>query len=191
MRSLRDLRFVALRFRTVLLTVLSSGLPLPAMSADTLQPQAHVSALALVMVLSAGVPLSALSADAPQQQAHVSASATSPLQRPVPAAVRAAPDAASQGLTSAQSTYVDGMGQSIKTGDLAKFSGGTNISTTTNTMTLNGTVNNNVDVDVQTGLNSISGGSLAGSAGIPMVIQNSGDNVLIQNATIVNVQFKQ
>jgi hypothetical protein len=81
------------------------------------------------------------------------------------------------------------MGQSIKTGDLAKFSGGTD--TTTNTMTLNGTVSNNADVDVQSGLNSISGGSLAGSAGIPMVIQNSGDNVLIQNATIVNVQFKQ
>ena len=29
-----------------------------------------------------------------------------------------------------------------------------------------------------------------GAAGVPMVIQNSGNNVLIQNATIVNVQFQ-
>ena len=182
MRSVKDLRSMAAR-------VLSSGLPLSAMSAETPQPPTHVLAIALLRILSLGVPLSALGADAPQSQTHASTSVTTPLQRSAPAAARAAPDAASQGLTSAQSTYVDGMGQSIKTGDLAKFSGGTD--TTTNTMTLNGTVSNNADVDVQSGLNSISGGSLAGSAGIPMVIQNSGDNVLIQNATIVNVQFKQ
>jgi hypothetical protein len=144
----------------------------------------------LLMVLAACLPLSAMSADAPQSQAHGSTSAAATPQRPAPGAARATPDAASQVLTSTQSTNVDGFGPSIKTSELAKFSGGTDTTTTTSTMTLNGTVSNNTDVDVMTGLNSIAGGSLAGSAGIPMVIQNSGDNVLIQNATIVNVQFK-
>ena len=38
--------------------------------------------------------------------------------------------------------------------------------------------------------NTVSSGAFAGTAGLPMVIQNSGNNVLIQNATIVNVQIK-
>jgi hypothetical protein len=130
-----------------------------------------------------------MSADAPQAQAHGSTSASPVPQGAAPNAALTAPAAPSQALVSNHSTNVEGFGPSIKTSELAKLSGGTN--TTTNTMTLNGTVSNNTNVDVQTGLNSISGGSLAGSAGIPMVIQNSGDGVLIQNATIVNVQFKQ
>jgi hypothetical protein len=128
-----------------------------------------------------------MSADPPQPQARGSTSAAATPQRPAAETI----STTSQVLTSTQSSSVDGFGPAIKTSQLAKLSGGTNISTTTNTMTLNGTVSNNTDVDVMTGLNSIAGGSLAGSAGIPMVIQNSGDNVLIQNATIVNVQFKQ
>jgi len=142
----------------------------------------------LLAVLSTSLSLSAMSADAPQPQAHASTNASpAPQGAAAPGAARATP-IASQALTS---TNVDGFGPSIKTSELAKFSGGSDTTTTTNTMTLNGTVSNNTNVDVQTGLNSISGGSLAGSAGIPMVIQNSGDGVLIQNATIVNVQFKQ
>jgi hypothetical protein len=39
-------------------------------------------------------------------------------------------------------------------------------------------------------MNVISDGAFSGSVGLPMVIQNSGNNVLIQNATIVNVQLK-
>jgi hypothetical protein len=141
----------------------------------------------LLMALAGCLPLSAMSADPPQPQAHASISAAATPQRPAAATM----PATSQLLTSTQSTNVDGFGPALKTSELAKLSGGTNITTTLNTMTLNGTVSNNTDVDVMSGLNSIAGGSLAGSAGIPMVIQNSGDNVLIQNATIVNVQFKQ
>ena len=44
--------------------------------------------------------------------------------------------------------------------------------------------------NVTTGSNVISDGAFAGIGGLPMVIQNSGNNVLIQNATIVNVQLK-
>ena len=140
----------------------------------------------LLMVLAACLPLAAMSADPPQPQARGSTSVAATPQTPAAGTL----PATSQVLTSTQSTNVDGFGPSIKTSELAKLSGGTNITTTTNAMTLNGTVSNNTDVDVMSGLNSIGGGSFAGSAGIPMVIQNSGDNVLIQNATIVNVQFK-
>jgi hypothetical protein len=140
----------------------------------------------LLIGLSACLPFSAMSADAPQQQTRGASSPSPVTQRQAAGTARVAPDASSQALTS---TNVDGFGPSIKPSELAKLSGGTD--TTSSTMTLNGTVSNNSDTDVVSGLNSIGGGSFAGSAGIPMVIQNSGNNVLIQNATIVNVQFKQ
>ena len=143
----------------------------------------------LLMVLAACLPLSAMSADPPQPQAHASTSvAAATPEHPAAGTMSATSQVLTS--TSTQSTNVDGFGPRIKASELAKLSGGTNITTTTNLMTLNGTVSNNTDVDVMSGLNSIGGGSFAGSAGIPMVIQNSGDNVLIQNATIVNVQFK-
>jgi len=59
-----------------------------------------------------------------------------------------------------------------------------------NDMRLKGVVGNNQAINVQTGGNLITEGALAGSAGIPTVIQNSGNNVLIQNATILNLQLK-
>jgi hypothetical protein len=79
------------------------------------------------------------------------------------------------------------MGPSVAIGTLAKLTGGTDVS---EKMTLTGTVSNNQDDHVVTGLNDLSGNSFAGAAGLSTVIQNTGNNVLIQNATIVNVQFK-
>lgn len=55
---------------------------------------------------------------------------------------------------------------------------------------LKGVVANNQVSNTSTGMNVISDGAFAGSAGLSTVIQNSGNNVLIQNATIVNVQLK-
>jgi len=55
---------------------------------------------------------------------------------------------------------------------------------------LRGVVADNHASNLTTGANVISDGAFSGSAGLPMVIQNSGNNVLIQNATIVNVQVK-
>lgn len=54
---------------------------------------------------------------------------------------------------------------------------------------LRGTTDNNVATNVVTGNNAIQS-SFSNAAGIPVVIQNSGANVLIQNATVVNLQFK-
>ena len=55
---------------------------------------------------------------------------------------------------------------------------------------LKGVVTDNQASNLTTGMNVISEGAFAGSSGLSTVIQNSGNNVLIQNATIVNVQLK-
>lgn len=55
---------------------------------------------------------------------------------------------------------------------------------------LHGVVGGNVATNVNTGANIIQASSFANASGIPIVIQNSGANVLIQNATVINLQFK-
>jgi len=49
---------------------------------------------------------------------------------------------------------------------------------------------NRVGSNVTTGANRISGGSFAGSSGISSVIQNTGNNVIIQDSTQVNITMK-
>lgn len=61
---------------------------------------------------------------------------------------------------------------------------------TSNRNALSGSVHDNAATQVVTGSNTIAEGSFANASGLPTVIQNTGANVLIQNATIVNVQFK-
>ncbi|MEP6899490.1 MAG: hypothetical protein ABI870_13260 [Rhodanobacter sp.] len=85
------------------------------------------------------------------------------------------------------SGYVAGFGQSVGLGTLEKLSGGTDVS---NRITLHGDVSNNSTDHTVTGNNTIGSGAFSGSVGLPMVIQNSGNSVLIQNATIVSVQFQ-
>jgi hypothetical protein len=72
---------------------------------------------------------------------------------------------------------------------LASQRGGTDFKTLVNLNDVRGSVDHNVASNVVTGNNSISA-SFAGAMGLPIVIQNSGNNVLIQNATIVNVQIQ-
>lgn len=55
---------------------------------------------------------------------------------------------------------------------------------------LKGVVSDNQASNLTTGMNVISDGAFTGAAGLSTVIQNSGNNVLIQNATIVNLQLK-
>jgi hypothetical protein len=62
--------------------------------------------------------------------------------------------------------------------------------TVRNDTRLNGDVANNSATNVSTGSNTIDAGSFANMSGIPVVIQNSGANVLIQNATVINLQFQ-
>jgi hypothetical protein len=58
-----------------------------------------------------------------------------------------------------------------------------------NNMTLNGTTTGNTATNVMSGSNVISAGAFASMSGMPLVIQNSGANVLIQNAVILHVQM--
>ena len=58
------------------------------------------------------------------------------------------------------------------------------------TIFANGAVTDNRAVDVITGSNTIRDGAFANASGLPIVIQNTGANVLIQSATIVNVQLR-
>lgn len=51
-------------------------------------------------------------------------------------------------------------------------------------------VRDNVATNLTTGNNSINGDSFSGMSGVPMVVQNSGNNVVIQNSTILNLQLQ-
>lgn len=99
----------------------------------------------------------------------------------IPAAAAVEPD----GPVPARSSSL--LGKPVDPARLASGRGGTDV---LNDMKLKGVVADNVASELTTGTNLISEGSFSGSSGMPMVIQNSGNNVLIQNATIVNVQVQ-
>lgn len=80
-----------------------------------------------------------------------------------------------------------GLGAGVDSDTLAGMSGGTQVTQNT---TLTGTVSNDSVDHVVSGANVINGGAFNGEVGIPVVIQNSGSNVLIQNATVISVEFK-
>jgi hypothetical protein len=58
---------------------------------------------------------------------------------------------------------------------------------TINAPTQNGVVAGNAAINTTNGANSIGGTAFSGAAGLVNTIQNTGNNVLIQNSTIVNV----
>ncbi|WP_229238247.1 hypothetical protein [Dyella amyloliquefaciens] len=82
---------------------------------------------------------------------------------------------------------VGDLGASVDNATLADLSGGTLVQQNT---TLTGTVSDNSVENTVSGSNLITGNSLSGATGFPTVIQNSGNSVLIQNATVLNVQFQ-
>ena len=86
--------------------------------------------------------------------------------------------------------------QQLQDADLAFERGGaqpvTKIGTQVfNSMVLSADMDNVTVMNNITGNNTIDGGSFAEAQGFPMVIQNSGNGVLIQNATILNVTIEQ
>lgn len=85
---------------------------------------------------------------------------------------------------------VPAFGNTLATDRLDAMRGGDgNVTTTTNRANVRGTVGGNTATNVVGGGNLVADGSFGNAAGISTVIQNSGSNVLIQNSTIVNVQF--
>jgi hypothetical protein len=91
------------------------------------------------------------------------------------------------GANAAAKTDGLGFGAPAALTQLEESRGGTDVH---NDMKLDGVVTGNSAVNVATGSNTIDSGAFANMSGIPVVIQNSGANVLIQSATIVNLQFK-
>lgn len=83
---------------------------------------------------------------------------------------------------------VAGFGAPLDSGQLEDYRGG--FDQVNNNMQLSGTVADNSAVKVMSGNNSIADGAFTNASGFPIVIQNSGSNVLIQNATIINVQLQ-
>lgn len=53
-----------------------------------------------------------------------------------------------------------------------------------------GVVGNNQASNLTTGNNWVTEGSFVGASGFSTVVQNSGNNVLIQNSTVINLQVK-
>ena len=80
------------------------------------------------------------------------------------------------------------LGRTIHLDTLADMRGGAE-EVVDNDILVNGRVEDNNANRVVTGNNNVTGGSFANSNGISTVIQNTGANVLIQNAMIVNVKF--
>jgi hypothetical protein len=80
------------------------------------------------------------------------------------------------------------LGTPVAAGRLGDLRGGTDL--TVNDVRVHGTTSGNTAHNVQTGANTITEGALAHLSGIPVVIQNTGANVLIQNAVVLNVQLR-
>lgn len=77
-------------------------------------------------------------------------------------------------------------GQPVDPGALGALRGGYDAE---NSIDVDGTVDGNTANGVIAGANTISDGAFANANGLSTVIQNSGSNVLIQNAMIVKVDF--
>jgi hypothetical protein len=82
------------------------------------------------------------------------------------------------------------VGTALGADQLDRLRGGFNINEVSSTSISEGTLQDTSASHVVTGWNTINGGAFAHSSGLPVVIQNSGANVLIQNSTVVTVQFK-
>ena len=79
------------------------------------------------------------------------------------------------------------IGKPVTDRALARQRGGTE---TRSDAAVQGAVTGNQASNVTTGANLVTGGTLAGASGIAVVVQNSGNNVLIQSSVIVNLQLK-
>lgn len=96
-------------------------------------------------------------------------------------------DAKPEAAAPARSGFGVDFGPAADSGKLDQSRGGTDTKTD---VKLDGVVTGNSATNVNTGGNVIDAGSFANMSGIPVVIQNSGANVLIQSSTVINVQFK-
>lgn len=79
-------------------------------------------------------------------------------------------------------------GAPVSTATLAQYRGAQDI--TFNLQNTEARLNDNLANNTVSAGNQVTGGAFSGANGLPTVIQNSGNNVIIQNATIVNVKLQ-
>ena len=89
--------------------------------------------------------------------------------------------------SSVPTTRRKGIGSAVDADSLERLRGG--LGGVDNKVLIEGTVSGNTAEQTVSGSNSISDGAFANAAGINTVIQNTGNNVLIQNGMVVNIQF--
>ena len=82
-----------------------------------------------------------------------------------------------------------GLATPISEDTLSEHRGGA-LDASVNVQSLTSTVAGNIAENTVSGANVIGEGAFVGSSGLPMIIQNSGNNVSIQNATVLNVTIK-
>ena len=80
------------------------------------------------------------------------------------------------------------LGRAVAIDRLSVMRGG-DASQTENLIDVDGSVDDNTAHHITSGSNSIADGAFSNASGINTVIQNTGSNVLIQNAMIVTVDF--
>jgi hypothetical protein len=124
----------------------------------------------------------------PQPDSPKAAPVVSSASIAAPASAAVLGIAPAAGAISSQRGALSGFGNPLASNKLEEIRGGAEM--VINEMRLNGTVADNSVNRAITGYNVISDGAFSNASGLPTVIQNSGNNVLIQNATILNVQFK-
>jgi hypothetical protein len=82
-----------------------------------------------------------------------------------------------------------GFGAATPADDLKDMTGGSSTTNNVTEQTLTGTMSETEAKHTVSGGNVISENALSGASGLPTVIQNSGNNVLIQNATTVIIRM--
>lgn len=133
------------------------------------------------------VPAFALAGEpAAGQRAGENADMAAPAAQAARPAAGATPSAAAGAATGAAANG-PGLGGAASQRELDGMRGTGVVSATA---TLSGTLSGNTAAQVATGSNVIQSGSFANASGLPVVIQNSGANVLIQNATVINLELK-
>jgi hypothetical protein len=90
--------------------------------------------------------------------------------------------------TPAENPQTTALGSPVSSATLAEQRGGDEPQIVS-IIRIDGDVTDNTATNVVTGANNIQNGSFDNASGVLSVVQNTGANVLIQSATIVNVQF--
>lgn len=135
-----------------------------------------LAALAWLAILPAALPAAASDLGIDLDLRPITAR-SAPMELPIAVAVDR--DAIPRG--------VDGIGATVDADRLSGLRGGEK--SIDNRILVDGRVSDNVAEKIVSGANAVGGGAFGNANGINTVIQNTGSNVLIQNAMIVNVQF--